>query len=125
MFQQVHVVGRLGADVEIKTVSSGQTFARFNVATTENWVDRDGTKQERTEWFRCTLWGKAAETFAQYTGKGSLVFLTGKMQTRSFDGNDGQKKYVTELQVDNFKFLSKTSGGDAALAFDSGEEIPF
>lgn len=125
MFQSINVIGRLGADPQVKTVSSGQSVCTFSVATTEQWTDRDGQKQERTEWFKCVLWGQRAETFAQYTGKGSTVFVTGKMQTRSFEGNDGQTKYITELNVDQFKFLSKNSNSDNIPAYNSNEEMPF
>ena len=69
---KVIIVGRLGSDPEVKTVSSGQTVCRLSVATSENWTDRDGQRQERTEWHRVVIWGKMAEVCGQHLSKGSL-----------------------------------------------------
>lgn len=136
---KVMIVGRLGADPEMKTLSSGQTVTNFNVATGENWVDRDGQKQERTEWHRIVVWGKLAEVCAQHLAKGRQVFVEGKLQTRSWEDQQGQKRYTTEIVAANVQFLggagdrpaaTSHSGASAAdfspePSFDSNEEIPF
>jgi single-strand DNA-binding protein len=135
---KVIVMGRLGADPELKTLSSGQSVANFNVATSENWVDRDGQKQEKTEWHRIVVWGKLAEVCRQYLSKGRQVFVEGKLQTRSWEDQQGQKRYTTEIVANNIQFIGAsndkaTAGGPSAGAmdfspepsFDSSEEIPF
>ena len=145
---KVIIVGRLGADPEVKTVGSGQQVARLSVATSENWVDRDGQKQERTEWHRIVVWGKLAEICGRHLAKGRQVYLEGRLQTRSWEDQQGQKKYATEIIANNIQFLGApgeqgqhrdnsnsqaTKGGDdfgfqdfaPEPSFDSSEEIPF
>lgn len=136
---KVIIVGRLGADPELKTLGSGQAVANFNLATSENWVDRDGQKQERTEWHRIVVWGKLAEICRQYLSKGRQVFVEGKLQTRSWEDQQGQKRYTTEIVASNVQFIggandrpqaSPSQGGGAMdfspePSFDSSEEIPF
>ncbi len=132
------VVGRLGSDPEVKTVSSGQTVCRLSVATSENWTDRDGQKQERTEWHRVVVWGRMAEVCGQHLAKGRQVYVEGRLQTRSWEDQQGQKKYTTEIVATTVQFLG---GNDRAQSqsghsmgsqdfgpepsFDSSEEIPF
>lgn len=135
---KVIIVGRLGADPELKTLGSGQAVANFNLATSENWVDRDGQKQERTEWHRIVVWGKLAEICRQYLSKGRQVFVEGKLQTRSWEDQQGQKRYTTEIVASNVQFIggandrpqaSQSQGGAMDFSpepsFDSSEEIPF
>lgn len=137
---KVILVGRLGADPELKTLSSGQSVANFTIATSENWVDRDGQKQERTEWHRIVVWGKLAEICRQHLGKGRQVFVEGKLQTRSWEDQQGQKRYTTEVTATTVQFLGAPSergqstgmGAPSPAAdfspepsFDSHEEIPF
>ncbi len=129
MFQRISIIGRLGMDPELKTVGAGNQVCNASVAVTEKWKDKQGERKERTEWFRLVLWGPKAQTFEQYTQKGSLVYVEGKMETRSWEDNNGAKKYATDLNVDNFQFLSSSQGqGQQAheqAAADSNEEIPF
>lgn len=138
---KVIIVGRLGADPELKTLGSGQAVANFNVATSENWVDREGQKQERTEWHRIVVWGKLAEICRQYLAKGRQVFVEGKLQTRNWEDQQGQKRYTTEIVASNIQFIGgandragasqgPNAGGGAMdfspePSFDSSEEIPF
>ena len=140
---KVILVGRLGADPEVKSISSGQNVTRFSVATSENWVAKDGTKQERTEWHRIVVWGKLAEVCGRYLSKGKQVYLEGRLQTRSWEDPQGQKKYSTEIVASTIQFLGasegqtrSTSAGASASdnsfqdfgpepSFDSAEEIPF
>ena len=106
---KVLLIGRLGQDPELKYTPSGQAVCNFSVATSENWTDKSGQKQERTEWHRIVVWGKLAELANQYLGKGRQVFLEGKLQTRSWEDNNGNKRYTTEVQASNLQFL----GGQA------------
>ena len=133
------IVGRLGSDPEVKTISSGQTVCRLSVATSENWTDRDGQKQERTEWHRVVIWGRMAEVCGQHLAKGRQVYLEGRLQTRSWEDQQGQKKYTTEIVANTVQFLgsndrSQSQGMGAGMgsqdfgpepSFDSNEEIPF
>ncbi len=133
------IVGRLGSDPEMKTVTSGQTVCRLSVATSENWTDRDGQKQERTEWHRVVVWGRMAEVCGQHLAKGRQVYLEGRLQTRSWEDPQGVKKYTTEIVASTVQFLgandrsqSQSTGGGMGSqdfgpepSFDSSEEIPF
>lgn len=132
------IVGRLGADPEVKTVSSGQTVCRLSVATSENWTDRDGQKQERTEWHRVVVWGRMAEICGQHLAKGRQVYIEGRLQTRSWEDQQGVKKYTTEIVATTVQFLGANDRQSSGMgnnmgsqdfgpepSFDSSEEIPF
>lgn len=109
---KVMIIGRLTRDPELKTTPSGQSVVSFSVATGSNWVDQSGQKQEKTEFHNVVAWRKLAEVIGQYLKKGSKVYLEGKLQTREWAGQDGVKKYRTEIIVDNMIMLdSKGSGG--------------
>ncbi len=99
------IIGRLGADPEVKELSTGQKVCNFNIATSETWNDRNGQKQERTEWHRIVVWGKTAELCGQYLSKGRQVFLEGRLQTRSWEDAQGQKRYTTEIVANHVQFL--------------------
>lgn len=101
---KVILVGNLGRDAELRSTPSGASVANFNMATTEKWTGKDGQKQEKTEWHRCTLWGKQADAVAQYLTKGKQVYVEGKLETRQYE-KDGQKHYSTEIKVDNVVLL--------------------
>ncbi len=135
---KVILVGRLGADPEIRYTQGGAAVANFNIATSENWTDRDGQKQERTEWHRIVVWGKMAETCSQFLGKGRQVFVEGRLQTRQWDDKEGNKRYTTEIVANTVQFLDrgqdqgKSSGMDSqAIEPPTGndgpmnEDIPF
>jgi len=115
---KVIIVGRLGQDPEMKAVGQGATVTRLNVATSENWVDKSGQKQERTEWHRITVWGKLAEICGKYLSKGRQVYVEGKLQTRSWEDN-GQKKYATEIVASTVQFL----GGGASTNANSSSSM--
>lgn len=116
---KVIIVGRLGQDPEMKAVGQGSTVTRLNVATSENWVDKNGQKQERTEWHRITVWGKLAELCGKYLAKGRQVYVEGKLQTRSWEDN-GQKKYATEIVASTVQFLGAGAATGAGQSTDSG-----
>ena len=108
------LIGRLGADPELKYTPSGAAVVNFNIATDESWTDTSGVKQERTEWHRIVAWRKLAEICGEYLKKGSRVYIEGQLQTRSWEGQDGVKRYTTEIVARNMQMLdSKATGGQS------------
>jgi single-strand DNA-binding protein len=102
---KVILIGNLGSDPEVKYTPSGVPVANFSLATTESWTDRNGERQERTEWHRLVLWRKLAEIAGQYLKKGSKLYVEGKLQTRSWEDQSGQKRYTTEVVVNDMQML--------------------
>src|SRR3989338_1068547 len=102
---KVILIGRLGQNPEVRYTPSGAAVANFSVATNENWTDKSGQKQERTEWHRVVVWGKLAELCGQYLAKGRQVYLEGRLQTRSWDDKEGVKRYTTEIVAQTVQFL--------------------
>ena len=102
---KVMLIGRLGADPEIKYTPSGTTVTTFRIATSEKWKGKDGNLQERTEWHRIVAFGKMAEICGEYLAKGKQVYIEGRIQTRSWDDKDGNKKYMTEIIATNMQML--------------------
>ena len=113
---KVILVGHLGGDPEVRYTAGGQAVANFNLATSENWNDKQGQKQERTEWHRIVVWGKLAELCGEYLSKGRLVFVEGGLQTRTWDDKEGKKRYTTEIVAREVKFLGPRSEGRAPEA---------
>jgi single-strand DNA-binding protein len=115
-------VGTLGADPELKYTPSSRPVCNFRMATSETWKDRNGAKQERTEWHRVVCWGDLAETCSKYLAKGRLVHVEGKLQTHSYD-KDGQKHYTTEVVADRVTFLGSAGDrqGEREPAGDAGD----
>lgn len=107
MINKVILVGRLGKDPEVKHLENGAVVANFSVATSENYKDRDGNWQERTDWHNVVVWRQAAERAEKYLHKGSLVYIEGKVRTRSWEDKDGHKKYTTEVIADIFRALDR------------------
>ena len=103
---KVILVGRLGKDPEVKYTQTGVPVARFTLATDESWKDQSGEKQQRTEWHNIVAWRKLAEICGQYLNKGKLVYVEGRLQTRSWEDKEGNKRYTTEVQADNMVMLS-------------------
>lgn len=108
---KVILVGRLGQDPELKYTPSGMAVCNFSIATSENWTDKSGQKQERTEWHRIVVWGKLAEISGKYLAKGRQAYVEGQLQTRSWEAQDGQKRYTTEIVAKNVQFLGGASTG--------------
>ncbi len=102
---KVILIGNLGKDPELKYTPSNQAVCTFSLATTEKWTDKQGQKQESTEWHNIVVWGKTAELANQYLKKGRSVYIEGKIQTRSWEDRDGVKKYRTEIIVTQMQFL--------------------
>lgn len=107
---KVILIGNLGADPELRYTPSGAAVASFNIATTEKWKDKDGQMQERTDWHKIVLWSRQAEIAKEYLRKGSSVYIEGRLQTRSYDDKDGNKKYVTEIIGQRMQLLGGRAG---------------
>lgn len=112
------ILGRIGTDLELKTIGSGQNVVNFSVATNKRWTNKDGEKQERTEWHSIVFWGKQADVIAKYFNKGDLILVEGEIQTRSWEGDDGVKRYKTEINGNSFYFANsnKTEAGQSDAA---------
>ena len=124
MVNKVILVGNLGRDPELKHLPSGQAICQFSIATSEGYTDKAGQKQEKTEWHRIVVWEKLAEVCGKYLGKGSKVYVEGKLQTREWDDKDGVKRYQTEIVAREVKFLSEKKAGAPAAAAAPDDE-PF
>jgi single-strand DNA-binding protein len=111
---KVILVGNLGRDAELRYTPGGAAVATLNLATTEIWNDKEGQRQEKTEWHRVILWGKQAETLNQYLQKGKQIYVEGRLQTRQWDDKDGNKRYTTEIRSDRVVLLSGGGGGRGA-----------
>jgi single-strand DNA-binding protein len=103
---KVILVGNLGADPDMRYTPSGQGVCELRVATSESWNDKNGQRQERTEWHRVVVWGKRAEVCSKYLSKGRQVYVEGRIQTRTYDDKDGNKRYITEIIAADVQFLS-------------------
>ena len=105
---KVMLLGNLGQDPEVRSTQSGQQVASISIATSESWM-KDGKKEERTEWHRVVVWGKLAEIAGKYLKKGRRVFVEGKLQTRSWDDANGQKRYSTEVIASEIVFVDSSA----------------
>ncbi|MFH1175513.1 MAG: single-stranded DNA-binding protein [bacterium] len=103
------LIGRLTRDPEARTTPSGKAVTSFSIATNRVWSDATGNKQEATEYHNIVIWGRLAEISAQYLQKGQEVYIEGRLQTRSWDGQDGVKRYTTEIVADNMQMGSKAA----------------
>ena len=115
MLNKALIIGRLGRDVELRYTQSGQSVANFTVATDESYTDGNGQRIEATEWHRVTAFGKTAENCSRFIGKGSLVYVEGRIRSRKYTAQDGQERSVTEIRADRVLFLDKRQQ-DAAPA---------
>jgi len=124
---KVILVGNLGQDPESRSMPSGGEVVNFSVATSENWKDRDGNKQERTEWHRVVIWNENLGRVAkQYLKKGSKVYLEGQLQTRKWTDQSGQDKYSTEVVLQRFRgelvLLDSRGGGGGGGGGSFGDD---
>jgi single-strand DNA-binding protein len=112
---KVILVGNLGADPELKYTPSNRPVCNLSIATNEVFKDKGGQRQERTEWHRVTVWGEQAENCSKYLAKGRMVYIEGRLQTRSWeDKTDGKKRYSTEIVADRVTFLGGGAEGGGA-----------
>src|ERR1041384_7126188 len=110
---KVILVGHLGADPDMRYTPSGQGVCELRLATSESWNDKNGQRQERTEWHRIVVWGKRPEVCSKYRSKGRQVFVEGRIQTRTYDDKDGNKRYITEIIANDVQFLGGGRDGGA------------
>ncbi len=109
---KVILVGNLGANPEMRYTQGGQPVANLRLATTERWTDRNGQKQEQTEWHRIVVWGKQAEICGQYLTKGRQIYVEGRIRTRQWQDQQGQKRFTTEIVAQIVQMLgSRAEGG--------------
>ncbi|MFQ5341672.1 MAG: single-stranded DNA-binding protein [Anaerolineae bacterium] len=107
---KVMLIGRLGRDPEMRYTPTGKPVTSFSIATNRTWVTADGERREATEWFNVVAWRELAEICHQYLAKGSKVYVEGRLQTRSWESQDGQKHYRTEVVADEMIILDQRSG---------------
>ena len=125
MVNRVILVGRLGRDPEMRHTGSGTPVTNFSVATNETWNAQNGERQERTEWHNIVTWNKLAEICNEYLSKGQLVYIEGRLQTRSWEGQDGQRRYRTEVVANDVLFLDRRTGSlnEGAEGSQGAEEL--
>lgn len=118
------ILGRLTRDPEVRSTPSGQSVANIGVATSRVWKDASGTRQERPEYHNVVLWGKLADIAGQYLGKGRRVYIEGRLETRDWTGQDGVKRYRTEIIAENLIMLDASRGGAGSQgeSFGGGKE---
>ncbi len=121
MFNRVILVGRIGQDPEMRYTPSGNAVTNFSIATNRKWRNREGKLDEETTWHDIVCWGKTAEFISEYAGKGSLVFIEGRIQKRSWDDKDGNKRYSVEVVASNVQLLDRRSDRDDRKG-DSGKD---
>ena len=122
---KVILIGNLGRDPELRYTKSGQAVANFSIATNEKWTDKEGARQERTEWHRIVAWGKTGELCSQYLAKGRSAYIEGRLQTREYEDKEGIKRYTTEIIAQNVTFLGgRGEGGAPPGAAGSGGTPP-
>jgi single-strand DNA-binding protein len=107
MRNKVQLIGHVGQEPEIKTIESGKKVAKFTLATNENYTNNKGEKVEQTEWHRLTAWGKTADIIEKYVTKGKEIAIEGKLTHRSYDDKNGEKKYVTDIVINELLLIGK------------------
>lgn len=135
MVNKVILIGRLGADPEIRYTPSGAEVATFRIATSESWTNKSGEKEERTEWHRIVAWRGLAKICGEYLSKGKLVYVEGRLRTRSWEDRDGNKRTTTEIEATDMKMLGgvgeasrkakEAEPESASPATKEEEDIPF
>ncbi|WP_019023056.1 MULTISPECIES: single-stranded DNA-binding protein [unclassified Thioalkalivibrio] len=122
---KVILVGNLGADVEKRETPGGTSVANMRIATTEQWTDKQsGEKRENTEWHRIVMFGRLADISAQYLGKGSQVYIEGKLQTRKWQDQSGNDRYTTEIVASDMQMLGQRGGGGQDTGNAGGNTAP-
>jgi single-strand DNA-binding protein len=113
---KVTLIGNLGSDPEVRSITGGNRVATFSLATSRTWNDASGAKQEKTEWHRCVVWNSKASTLAdvveRYVKKGDKLYVEGRIEYRQWQDKDGQTKYSTEINVRELIMLGSPRGGD-------------
>ena len=134
MVNKAILIGRLGRDPEVRYTQSGTAVASFTLATNEKWKDKEGNPQEQTEWHKIAAFARLGEICGEYLAKGSLVYIEGRIQTRQWEDQDGNKRYTTEIVAREMKMLdsrgSQSGGGGTEEPpvpepTIPGDEVPF
>jgi len=115
---KVFIIGRLTADPQLRTTPSGTEVATFGVATNRNWTDKNGEKKESAEFHNIVVWGKQASIVNQFLNKGSMIFIEGRLQTRTWEGKDGQTRRTTEIVAERVQFGPRPYGSSAKASGD-------
>lgn len=123
MLNKVHLIGNLGNDPVLKNFDSGKSVTEFRLATTERWKNKAGEWQERTEWHNIVLWGKTAEVAAEYLKKGSRIYIGGRVSYKSWEDDQGTKKYKTEIVADRMQMLDSKSSANASETTAKTDEV--
>ena len=121
MYQRIVIMGRLGRDPEMRYTPQGRPVTTMSVATDRRWSNQEGEQQEETTWFRVTAWGRTAENCNQYLAKGRAVLVEGRMQSRQYEDQQGQKRWSWDLVADRVVFLPTGTGRPAEVG---AEELP-
>lgn len=119
MLNKVMIIGNLGRDPELKQGASA--IANISVATTEKWKDKEGNKQEKTEWHRIVFFGRLAEIVGDYLKKGSKVYIEGRLQTRKWEDKEGKDRYTTEIVANEMKILDSRGDNNNAAPANSSQ----
>ena len=120
---KVILIGHLGGDPEVRTVESGIKVARFSLATTETYKDKNGERKDQTEWHRVICWRGLAETAERYLTKGKQIYVEGRLRTRSWEDINGIKKFATEIYADTFNMLGAKSDNSSGIPMPTQEPI--
>lgn len=110
-FNKVILMGNLTRDVEVRTTQSGQSVASFSLAVTRSWRDQSGQQQDQTSFINCVAWGKPGEIIAQYVQKGAPLLVSGRLDQRSYEDKEGNKRQAVEVVVEDFNFVGGGNGG--------------
>jgi single-strand DNA-binding protein len=119
------LIGHLGRDPELHQMPNGKAVTNLSIATDESFVDKSGVKQERVEWHRVSVFGKAAEAAAKYLAKGRQVFVEGKLQTKEYEGSDRVKRYSTNIVAMRVQFLGGNGTGQPTETVADDSDVPF
>ena len=120
---KVMIIGNLGADPEMKYMSDGTGMTRFNVAVSRQYTNQAGERKEETVWFKIVAWRKTAEICSQYLQKGSKVYVEGRLQTRSWDTPEGEKRFMTEVVAETVQFLDRAGQGQGGFGDDRESSV--
>jgi len=120
---KVILIGRLGSDPELRYTPNGDAVANFRIATNRVWKDREGNQQERTEWHRIVAWRKLGERCGEYLKKGSHVYIEGRLETRSWEDKNGNRRFVTEIIANQMQMLEARGGVGATEEATASEEV--
>lgn len=115
---KVILVGNLGRDPEVRYMPNGEAVCNFSIATTDTWKDKNGQRQERTEWHNIVMYRKLAEIAGEYLKKGRPVYVEGRLQTRKWQTKEGQDRYTTEIIADQMQMLGGRDGGSSNASYD-------